>query len=122
MICAHGVSRECEQLNLNELYRKESSCHYGLLYTISHGIRKSHRSPHSLMKSPADTGYRIGSYRAHDEYDSLYSIHSPEEYRDMKWSFFRECGRYERGGGDDGDGSRVEYGSYCTDLFNMTNI
>ena len=64
---------------------------------------KSHRSTHSQRKSPACAGYRLSSYRAHDEYYSLYSLYSSEEYRDMKWSFFRECGGDECGGGDDGD-------------------
>ena len=109
MICSHGLSGECEQSHTHVVHREESCCYYYRLFdTISYGIRKSHRSPHSQWKSPAFAGYSLSSYRAHDEHGSLYSIPSSEEYRHMKWDYIRECGRYERGGGDDGDGSRVE--------------
>ncbi len=64
---------------------------------------KSYRSPHSERKSPAYTSYCIDTYRAHDEHDSLYSLPSSEEYRDMKRGYIRKCGGDERGGGDDGD-------------------
>ena len=63
------------------------------------------------MKSPTYTGYGIGTYRAHDEHHSLYSLHSSEEYRHMKRGFFRDESHDERGGGDDGDGSEYEYRS-----------
>ena len=64
------------------------------------------------MKSPAYTSYRLSTYRAYDEYYSLYSLYSSEEYRDRKRGYIRECGRYERGGGDDGDGRDDEYWRY----------
>ena len=105
MICSHGLSGECEQSHTHVVHREESCCYYYRLFDeIPYGIWKSHRSPHSIRITPACTGYRIGSYRAHDEYDSLYSVHSLEEYRHMKRIHLRECGRHERGGGDDGDG------------------
>ena len=114
MICPHGLSGECEQSHAHVVHREEfRSYYYRLFDTISYGIVKSHRGPHSLGITPACAGYRLGTYyRAHDEHGSLYSLYSSEEYRHMKWSYVCKCGRHERGGGDDGDGRDDEYMSH----------
>ena len=73
------------------------------------------------MKSPARASYRLGTYyRAHDEHGPPHRLPSSEEYRHMKRSYVRECGRDKRGGGDDGDGSDYKLLSWI--LYEWINL